>query len=684
MEALFLQLLNMSISAGWMIVAVVFVRGIFTKAPKSMHCILWMLVGIRLICPLSFESPLSLIPGIDTVAPSMFYSNGIKLDEQMNHVHQGMKQEDNTVESYPSNGESQVTSKAKSPAPLRTVGANTVQTIQRTAPIIWMTGMMILLLYLIITYLILQRRLSMAVRLQDNIWQCDTVHSPFILGMIRPRIYIPFGLDRNKIPYVTAHEYAHIKHGDHLVKLFSFILLSIYWFNPLIWLAYILLCRDIEFACDERVIQKMDGVSKKAYSETLLSCSMSRQFSTAYPLAFGEVSVKKRIKSVLHYKKPSFWIVITAIITCIIVGVCFLTNPVQEPKGTTVISTEIYLMEVQNSEYDRIFLPTLRLDSVNNTFSFNYNLLSSYFSYGKYEIVDNVLTATTQDGKYTYRFKVEDETRLSFIAEGSSNVKSDERLQPSVEDGAMFNLYIPQLLENASPETSALGLWEHDGEDTTMSWLYNSSKTEEIIQYLHSISLGNEIPQVDVRNLSGPIYGLEIGSTDGATLKAAWWDGYCFTENRIYQVDIDFTKLQEEYPWESKTQMDKIYFPNYYQIAKTDNSWVKGMLTENNDIGSKELSLEITNQEGMLLTATLHNLTSHEITYGKAFSVQAKSNNKWYNIPTESPATFEAIAYMIQADGEHEMTYELFMYGYLPPGTYRLVVEGAFAEFEIT
>jgi beta-lactamase regulating signal transducer with metallopeptidase domain len=195
------------------------------------------------------------------------------------------------------------------------------------ASIVWIAGMALLVLYGVISYVGLRRKVAEAVPLRDNLWQGQAVASPFVLGFFRPRIYLPFGMDEESIVFVVAHENEHISRRDHWIKPIGFLLLVIYWFNPLIWLAYILLCRDIELACDERVVKRMSADDKKAYSKALLTCSVDRRSIAACPLAFGEVGVKQRITNVLNYKKPTFWIIIAALVSCAVVAVCFLTNP---------------------------------------------------------------------------------------------------------------------------------------------------------------------------------------------------------------------------------------------------------------------------------------------------------------------------------------------------------------------
>jgi beta-lactamase regulating signal transducer with metallopeptidase domain len=309
-EAIFIKLLNMSISASWLILAVVLLRFILKRAPKSIRCILWVLVAIRLVCPFSFESFFSLIPSAETVSPDILYA-------ETPEIHSGISAFNTYVNPKIS----------ESLAPTAVNSVNPMQVVAFIASVIWIFGMALMMLYGVISYARLRRKLAEAVPLRDNLWQSEAVACPFVLGLFRPRIYLPFGMDGESMDYVVAHENAHISRRDHWIKPIGFLLLIIYWFNPLIWLAYILLCRDIELASDEHVVKQMGAGDKKAYSIALLTCSVDRRSIAACPLAFGEVGVKQRIKNVLNYKKPAFWVIAVALTACVAVAVCFLTNP---------------------------------------------------------------------------------------------------------------------------------------------------------------------------------------------------------------------------------------------------------------------------------------------------------------------------------------------------------------------
>ena len=306
---MFIPIVNTSISASWLILAIIVIRLVFMKMPKAWTCVLWGLVAIRLICPFSIESPLSLIPSAEVIPEEVLYMEGGQRHDPV---------EFNGIE-VPTVQE------AVGEAVGETVSQ--VQTFDVYGSLVWLAGMAVMLLYALISYLRLRYRVMVSINERDNIWLCDQIDSPFILGMFRPRIYMPSGMAEEQAAYVIAHEQAHLQRHDHWWKPFGFLLLAVYWFNPLIWVAYILLSRDIELACDEKVIQSMETPDKQAYSEALLVCSVNRRMIAACPLAFGEVGVKARVKSVLNYKKPAFWVVVGSVVICAVVAVCFLTDP---------------------------------------------------------------------------------------------------------------------------------------------------------------------------------------------------------------------------------------------------------------------------------------------------------------------------------------------------------------------
>lgn len=311
MAAVFLKLLNLSISASWLVLAVLVLRLVSKRSPKWMNVLLWGIVALRLMLPFSIESALSLIPSAETVSPAV-----VQFDPAPT-ITSGVNIIDNAVNP----------SLSEHFAAAPTMSVNPLYVWTYLAGWVWLIGLGAMLLYALVSYLRLRRRVSVSLHIQDNIYLCDGISSPFILGVVKPRIYLPSGLDEVQRQNVLSHERAHLARRDHWWKPLGFALLAVYWFNPVLWLAYALLCRDIELACDERVIRTMDESAVKTYSTVLLACSMPRKAVITCPLAFGEVGVKERVRNALHYKKPAFWVVAVSVAVCVVVAVCFLTNP---------------------------------------------------------------------------------------------------------------------------------------------------------------------------------------------------------------------------------------------------------------------------------------------------------------------------------------------------------------------
>ncbi|MBE6564945.1 MAG: hypothetical protein E7655_06710 [Ruminococcaceae bacterium] len=324
---MFQTLLNMALAAGWLVPMVILLRLLLKKAPRWIVCLLWAMVGLRLMMPVTFESDFSLIPSAETLPADIGYaqtpvieSGFASLDEAINPTFS---------ERFAPQDE--------------TASVNPIQIWMFVFQIVWQVGVVCMLLYALISYLRLRRRVRVCLPLGESVYASDGIATPFILGMLRPRIYLPSALvgegSETLQSHVLAHERAHLKRGDHLWKPLAFALLTVYWFHPLFWVAYILFCRDIEAACDEKVIRAMDDVSRKSYSRALLACSIgeNRLRLSACPLAFGEVGVKKRIEGVLHYKKPAFWLICLAVLVCAVAAVCFLTDPASHAQeGLTV------------------------------------------------------------------------------------------------------------------------------------------------------------------------------------------------------------------------------------------------------------------------------------------------------------------------------------------------------------
>lgn len=327
MDALFLQVVDMTASASILVGVVILLRLALRKAPKAIHCALWAMVALRLVCPSLPESPVSLMPDSHPVTSVV---------QQETEKTPGTDQQPQVQ-----------LPQASAPNNVATTPAEPEKTVDWAGILtgIWLAGVGVMALYGIGSYLYLRRKVAPAVK-EDGVWLCDHVASPFILGLLRPRIYLPSGLEEDYRASVLAHEQAHIRRGDHWWKPLGFGLLAVHWFNPVMWLAYVLLCRDIEAACDEKVVKGMDAADRRMYSEALLRCAAPRRSIAACPLAFGEQGIKGRIKSVLSYKKPTLWIILVALVASVAVGVFFLTDPLgineeelKPPTGNRKVTT---------------------------------------------------------------------------------------------------------------------------------------------------------------------------------------------------------------------------------------------------------------------------------------------------------------------------------------------------------
>lgn len=310
MNALFLKILNMSISASWLILAVLVLRLVPRRAPKWINILMWGLAGLRLALPISIESAFSLVPSAQTVPADIEMARTPLIDSGIDAVNAAVNP---------------VISGSLSPA----VGAsvNPLQVVVTVCAHIWLAGVAVMLIYTAVSYLRLRHRLSTAIPLGGNVYQSENAATPFVLGVFKPKIYLPFGLSEQDMEQVLAHERAHISRRDHWWKPLGFLLLALHWFNPLVWLGYVFFCRDIELACDERVIRALNGEQRADYTQALLTCSVRPRAMAPCPLAFGEVGIKERVKSVMNYKKPGFWVLLAALIVCAGMALCFLTNP---------------------------------------------------------------------------------------------------------------------------------------------------------------------------------------------------------------------------------------------------------------------------------------------------------------------------------------------------------------------
>ena len=470
MSELFLKIVNMSISASWVVIAVLTLRFCLKKAPKWVNVLLWGIVAARMVFPFSIESVLSLIPSAETISPTVMM-------EQTPSVQTGVPALNHVI--------NPVISSSFTPAP--GASANPLQIWIPVLTGIWLFGIAALFLYSAVSYWRLHRKVCEAVILRGNIYQSEKVCSPFVLGIIKPKIYLPYHMDSREIDHVIAHEQTHIRRKDHWWKPLGFLLLTIHWFNPLMWLSYVLLCRDIELACDEKVIGKMGNAQRADYTQALVACSVDRRLIAACPLAFGEIGVKERVKSVMNYKKPAFWIVLASVIVCAVIAVCFLTNPIGfqfDVSANTIVSANHFDMRNADDPVSIEMTPAQiselnsRLAGVKNCkrsdkyagLTPGYQISAqmqdgSYIRISGYSLSDNTMVDIEQNGK---RYAVSDrefQEYLSRICAGG-DVSAAFDLQPlraqypeyfDLDASAGLDVYVWQM----APDSYYFGLLPH-------------------------------------------------------------------------------------------------------------------------------------------------------------------------------------------------------------------------------
>ena len=470
MSELFLKIVNMSISASWVVIAVLTLRFCLKKAPKWVNVLLWGIVAARMVFPFSIESVLSLIPSAETISPTVMM-------EQTPSVQTGVPALNHVI--------NPVISSSFTPAP--GASANPLQIWIPVLTGIWLFGIAALFLYSAVSYWRLHRKVCEAVILRGNIYQSEKVCSPFVLGIIKPKIYLPYHMDSREMDHVIAHEQTHIRRKDHWWKPLGFLLLTIHWFNPLMWLSYVLLCRDIELACDEKVIGKMGNAQRADYTQALVACSVDRRLIAACPLAFGEIGVKERVKSVMNYKKPAFWIVLASVIVCAVIAVCFLTNPIGfqfDVSANTIVSANHFDMRNADDPVSIEMTPAQiselnsRLAGVKNCkrsdkyagLTPGYQISAqmqdgSYIRISGYSLSDNTMVDIEQNGK---RYAVSDrefQEYLSRICAGG-DVSAAFDLQPlraqypeyfDLDASAGLDVYVWQM----APDSYYFGLLPH-------------------------------------------------------------------------------------------------------------------------------------------------------------------------------------------------------------------------------
>lgn len=670
MEKIFLTILNMSITASWLVFAVVVLRFCLKKVPKSFVVVMWALVGIRLLCPFSVESKLSLMPRFENISSDILDLEYFAKENETSSVqsdNQEILQKPSTgtqagdisnngsgTEKVPSQNQGDSTNtgvqagvnsgQSTITKPVPGTNANTdvgeqgnlsepANFLRKFVPVgswIWLVGMFIMFAYSMITYLSLYYKVSISLCMEGNIYLCDEIDTPFILGIIKPSIYVPSGMETEQIKYVIEHERAHLQRKDHCWKPLGFTLLAVHWFNPVMWVAYILLCRDIELACDEKVIKNMNNLDKKGYSETLLACSVPRRMILACPLAFGEVGVKERVRTVKNYKKPTFWIIVVSVVVCIALVVGFLTNP-KEDKISQVMYKDVVYVETTMPDWAHTFIYEGEISSSTTEEVPTENLQANVDWEG-----NGIYTAMNTEH---YIFILEDG---EYVAHKNMSVENvvEQKEMSELDISDAIEEYLINYLEN-----------------------YSSTQDEQLNQLVSTLSPYNGGISTDYE--TGLVEVTIIGSTEEKIelFKEKIMDSkYITFEN--------FTAAQLGYPMEPDAEID----------------W------------GLSLSVENLTPRGMTLVFTQSGAEHvEELQEGTDFYLCVKKDGTWIPVEYKMIPAYTSIGYSISKEGtsRSEVNWELF-YGELPAGTYRIGKEiGAkieykyedayfFADFEIT
>ena len=730
----FIELCNRSIQAGYLILAIIFLRLVWKRVPKLMYRFLWCLVGLRLALPFTLETALSLIPKKTVIEPEILYAGTPAVDSGIPTVNQVVNP---------------MMSESFTPA----VGAsvNPLQVVMTIGAWIWLVGLVALLLYSVISYIRLHYRVQDAVLFKENIFQSEKVDSPFVFGFLKPRIYLPYSLEEENMAYVIAHEKMHIKNRDHLLKPIAFILLSVYWFNPIVWLAYYLFCKDLELACDEWVIWNLETADKKAYAKALVMCSTQRKFGSISPLAFGENAVKERIKNVLRYKNPTVLVFAMIMVVVLVAVVCFMTNPVEVNENEIVLKNDGLIIDVLK-EPEEIKSGTFETDafitdSVENNGASENNqvvpillkeppllgfsdMLSSKIN--QFEISANQYDWTYLDAELT-------EDGVYDFANASEVGTSATGLYPT----------------EAAKMTKWLRLTEYQGADT---WLYRLScdvLPDKVVVKEYSIyDLGDVY--ADVR--SEKVYTkdmLLIELVPGRIYEiAATWDrshyeeyGYYGEARYVLVTDTEYATYDDirKYQLEMANTVsidahikeihdgntilissDSDEFPGAFEVVVQEDvypieelDWGQnirvemydsGLINENGKIPvyiaveisnliieePEDISLdefvnmagetyELNTLDGVTMQlekytssggdVEIRNETDKEITFGDWYEIQAEVNGKWFPLPyIIENAAFHQVAYNAPKDETviHEVEWDV-LYGELPKGRYRII-----------
>ena len=657
MSELFIELLNLSIMAGWLILAVMLVRILLKKAPKYIRCILWGLVGLRLICPVSIESVFSLLPSGKVIEPEIVY-------DRTPAIHSGITMIDHTTN----------TIMAESFTPNMSDSVNPLQVVTYIASNFWVIGLVVMLIYCVVSYALIKRRVFDAVKTEDNIYESDRIVTPFVVGILRPRIYIPYNMEEEAKTHVIAHERAHIKRGDHIAKLIGFLILSVYWFNPLIWCAYILLCRDIELACDEKVLKNIGVEEKKQYSKVLLQYSVSPKMIAACPLAFGEVAVKNRIKNVLNYKKPAFWLVAVSAIICVVVAVCFMTSPKEDIEGGEP-DTEIVANEADGEATD--YATNKESDKGNTsvvppkTGECLYLMVDDklYYCTGrentdtkKCGVMDGIIETSVEKGE------VPTENNQSNFGSGYGWQRSgDYEIEVHMPYNSLANKWMCFVENGKSPgetafdETTVLV----DVDSIFSITMVNGSTGEEI-------KTSRLMSDNTMHYLLEDYEGLEFRPFEAkqteAELRVGWQ--YCI---RLYDVEGNLLQIitpkedtiEINTPGKNSEMESEIFDCSMNNTGYRLLDYMNYIFHPANGIAGVYTVLDRVDSEGF--SVSFRNTTDKTLQYGEAYTLWVENNGEWEKAPmVVENAAFKDVAYSIKGQGSGGMsTYWTWIYGTL-------------------
>lgn len=615
MYEVFTKLLNMSLTASILVLIIMALRVVLKKAPQKYICILWFLVAFRLICPFSISSCFSVY--------NVFQSNTVSNGQVEYFEYNGKTEKPQLTFELPALTNDDLSSDSRTGG-TRTSGVNMPLVVY-----IWVFGVIAMAVYALISYAAVRRKIRASIKGNDNIYVCDEIKSPFILGIIRPRIYIPSGITGEVRENVIAHEKAHIKRHDFIWKPLGFALLSVYWINPIMWAAYIFLCRDIEAACDEKVISQMDRAHIAGYSQALLVCASQRRMITACPIAFGETDVKGRIRNVLSYKKPAFWIICISVLICIVVAVCFLTNPEKDKgNGEVVFGTYAKNDSMENPMFSWSGL-TINEDG---TFTFSPSVISSYMGAGTWTIEGDYVTFNDigmgDNRKEVFRYG---DGKLYYEADKSA---SDSMW--GLDDGAEYVLQTEDSFKEIMEDNSGAETVDESNTDT-------GKVDESVPDAAKTYKNGSAIETVDKgdKDKSSEYVGTETELFK--EMSGEYWmlSGTGGWETRIYLYsDGYFVGLYED---SDAGSVERCEFSGYFEypvdLSETypadlsENAYVThigGLVYEEPGKKSEEDGISVT-------TATPYGFDGASTTYiyAPGYPVSLISNNEYYWLSAE-------------------------------------------------